>query len=96
MKKIGRILVFFFAISLLNVILSTKSYAYLDPGSGAYLLQIICIGLACVIYGFKVVRDRIKLFFAGLFRKKPKEKGMPAGPTIRGNSLKNPGTDESN
>lgn len=50
--------------SILYIILSPiKLYAYLDPGSGSYILQILIAGLLSGMYVLKVYWKRIKIFF---------------------------------
>ncbi|UMZ74125.1 hypothetical protein [Natranaerofaba carboxydovora] len=43
------------------------SYAYLDPGSGSLIFQMIVAGAAGIAFAVKVFWYRIKQFF-GLFR----------------------------
>jgi hypothetical protein len=44
------------------------AYAYLDPGTGSYLLQILIAGLVGAAFSIKIFWQRIKDFFSG---KKP-------------------------
>lgn len=62
MIKKGLELVFIF--SFLFLILPPKVYAYLDPGSGSYLIQIIVASLAGVGYFVKSNWQAIKRFFS--------------------------------
>jgi len=50
-----------------------RAHAYLDPGSGSYLFQILIAALVGGLFAVKIFWGRIKLFFLGLFGKKGKE-----------------------
>jgi hypothetical protein len=59
-------------MNLITVFLR-NNVAYLDPGSGSYLLQLLIAGL---LGGFFVVRsswDKIKSFFRKLFSREEEE-----------------------
>jgi hypothetical protein len=58
---------------LLLAIVSAPAYAYLDPGSGSYLLQILLAGLLGALFTLKVFWKRIVSFFAQLFSKRPRD-----------------------
>ncbi len=45
-------------------------FAYIDPGTGSYLLQILLAGALGGALAIKIFWKRIKIFFAGLFGKK--------------------------
>ncbi|HDQ70584.1 MAG TPA: hypothetical protein ENN19_00630 [Chloroflexi bacterium] len=44
-------------------------YAYLDPGTGSYLFQLLIAGLLGLLFIVKVYWGRIKAFFERLFSK---------------------------
>lgn len=48
----------------------SDAYAYLDPGTGSYVLQIVLAGLAASLLVLKLFWARIKLFFWSTFGKK--------------------------
>lgn len=52
----------------------SRSYAYLDPGSGSYLLQLIIAGLLAASFTVKSFWRNIKGFVAGLFSRPKKDK----------------------
>lgn len=54
---------YFVALSILILALPQKVYAYLDPGTGSYIFQII-IGL--LLGGLFFVRSFIKSFFLSI------------------------------
>ena len=46
-----------------------KPAAYLDPGSGSYLLQLLIAGALGALFALRLYWSRVKGFFAGLFRR---------------------------
>jgi len=57
-------LIFFITVGSLN--------AYIDPGSGSYILQLLIAGALGGLYAIKVFWSQIKSFFSSLFRKAKK------------------------
>jgi hypothetical protein len=53
------------AVSLL--VLPVDAFAYLDPGTGSYVLQMIIAGLLGAAFAVKMSWFRIKRFFLELF-----------------------------
>ena len=47
----------------------TNAYAYLDPGTGSFILQAIIGFLAAISAGFLYYWSKVKNFFLKLFRK---------------------------
>jgi len=73
MKKIRFDLVILLIILLLTV--STKpAHAYLDPGSGSYIIQLIIAGGVGALFTVKTFWSQIKNFFTSLFHRKKREK----------------------
>lgn len=54
------------------IFLASAKYtqAYLDPGSGSYIFQIILAAILGAAFSIKIFFARIKLFFARTFSKK--------------------------
>jgi hypothetical protein len=46
---------------------ATDAHAYLDPGTGSYILQMIVAGLLGAAFALRMFWARIKRFFAGVF-----------------------------
>jgi len=46
---------------------STEAYAYLDPGTGSYILQLIIAGLLGGLFALKMFWSKVKNFFVNLF-----------------------------
>jgi hypothetical protein len=63
-------LIFFF---LLDFVFFSRSpaYAYLDPGTGSYLIQMGIATFLGLLIGAKMFWHSIKMFVAGLFGKRP-------------------------
>jgi len=69
MKKTGRYcLPASAAIAALMAFPST-SHAYLDPGSGSYIIQILIAGFVAGSFAIKVYWRKIKAFLKTLFNK---------------------------
>jgi len=51
-----------------------KSYAYLDPGTGSYMLQILLATLIGAAYALKVYWRKIKAYFKNLLSGKGYER----------------------
>ena len=62
--KIVRLVVLLF---LIQIVFPRKAYAYLDPATGSYVLQIIIAALVGGLFVIKRYFDRIKGFFKSLF-----------------------------
>ena len=52
--------------------LARPAYAYLDPGSGSYIFQLLLGGVLGAFFMVKVYLKQIKTFFLSWFQKKPK------------------------
>jgi len=61
---------FFIAIFVLG---TKNAHAYLDPGSGSYILQILIAGLVGGLFTVKTFWLQIKTFFTNLFSRKQKK-----------------------
>ncbi|MDP4267489.1 MAG: hypothetical protein Q8880_08655 [Bacteroidota bacterium] len=56
--------------SVLFFLLGTKnSYAYIDPGAGSYILQIIIASFLGVSFAIKIYWKKVKTFISDLFKK---------------------------
>lgn len=57
-------------LAVLFLILPKDAYAYLDPGAGSYILQLIAATLFVGLFAIKNFWKQIKHFFSRLFSKK--------------------------
>ena len=55
-------------VCVLLLLAANPAYAYIDPGAGSMLLQIILGGVAGLLVAARLLKNRL----AGLFRRKPK------------------------
>ena len=69
MKKTNLIIL----ILLIAVISPLPAYAYLDPGTGSMVIQVLIASLAAVGVAVKSFWTQIKIFFSRLLNKKEKE-----------------------
>jgi len=60
---------YIFIMSLILFIFAKNSYAYLDPGTGSYILQIIVASLLGALFAVKVFWRKIVNFFKSLFKR---------------------------
>ena len=67
MKK--KILIFFI---IYFCALKSNTYAYFDPGTGAFIIQAILGFLAAVIASLTMTWNRVKTFFLKIFQTKTK------------------------
>ena len=49
--------------------INTNAYAYLDPGTGSFILQAIIGFLAAISAGFLYYWNKVKNFFVKIFKK---------------------------
>ncbi len=56
-------------LTFILLLLPKNTYAYLDPGTGSYLLQIIAAGLFATLFLFKNWWKKIQEFFVKIFRR---------------------------
>lgn len=61
---------FVLTVAIVTVIITyNNAYAYLDPGTGSYLLQLLLAGLLGGLLAIKMFWRNLKAFFAKLFSK---------------------------
>jgi hypothetical protein len=53
------------------IVFQTRAYAYLDPGSGSYLFQIMLASFVGTAFAVKAYWIQIKNFLKKLFHKNP-------------------------
>ena len=74
-----------FLTSLFVFVLSTKSaHAYLDPGTGSFILQVVAAGALGGLFAVKTFWRNIVTFFSGVLSKNKKT----ADPVKRNNGKK--------
>ena len=64
----------FYLNTLSLIIYSSNAYAYLDPGTGSFILQAILGFLAAVAASFLYYWSKVKNFFLKIFKKNHNDK----------------------
>ena len=67
MKRFVRLLSIFLLVTLFCLIFPYRVYAYLDPGSGSYILQLVLAGLLGGFFVIKSYWKKLKYFLLNLF-----------------------------
>ena len=49
-----------------------KAHAYIDPGTGSYIIQVMIGGLLGAAFALKVYWKKVKAYFISLFSKRTK------------------------
>lgn len=57
---------------LLHVIATQQAYAYIDPGTGSYILQMSIAALLAGMFTMKLFMNKIKTLFKNFFSRKNK------------------------
>ena len=70
-----RLLKICFLVMFLYLAFPSFAYAYLDPGTGSYIFQLIIAGMVGLFFAIKVYWRRIRSFSTGLFSKGKKMDG---------------------
>ena len=65
---------------ILLLVFARPAQAYIDPGTGSFLLQILIGGILGSLLAIKVFWRRITGFLSGLFSRKSPDDGEPAKP----------------
>ena len=56
-----------YVLILSFLLFPANAYAYLDPGTGSYILQLALAALVGALFAVRLFWGRIKSFFKGLF-----------------------------
>lgn len=73
-----RLLFVIVLVLILGSFLSRSAYAYLDPGSGSFFIQMIIAALVAIPLTFKWGWNKISAFFSLIFKKDRKKPKGPA------------------
>ncbi|MCJ7523992.1 MAG: hypothetical protein MUP71_02075 [Candidatus Aminicenantes bacterium] len=72
MKQIKDIIHSCLLLAAFCLLFPRYSYAYIDPGTGSYVFQIIIAAFVALSFAVKVYWHKIKIFVVRLFSKKEK------------------------
>lgn len=67
MKGIIDIKTIFVVLAVFYLVLTREVYAYLDPGTGSYILQLVIAGILGVLFAVKMFWVKVKSFFVNIF-----------------------------
>ena len=57
-------------VFIINIVLQSKAFAYIDPGTGSMVLQIIIAAVTSIFYGLIVFKNKIITLFRNIFKQK--------------------------
>ena len=64
----------YFVIAALLIAATAPAHAYIDAGSGSYMIQMAMAGILAVVFSLKLYWQRLKLAVAKLFTRKNESK----------------------
>jgi hypothetical protein len=67
MKKVGNLITAFAVLGFLFLLFPRRAHAYLDPGTGSYVIQILAAALVGSAVAVRVFWKNIRLFFDRVF-----------------------------
>lgn len=70
MKKLKRLTIIFTFFSFSFLFFPKFIYAYIDPGTGSYIVQLIIAAFIAISFVIRVFWIKIKTFFSLIFLKK--------------------------
>jgi hypothetical protein len=56
-------MVFILSITLSCLFLTTNAHAYIDPGTGSIIIQLIIAAIASITVFFKKIKNKVTSFF---------------------------------
>ena len=63
----SRIMIISAVLAIINLSFPSNTYAYLDPGTGSYLIQMLLAALLGGLFAIKLFWRKIRDFFKKLF-----------------------------
>lgn len=76
-KRAGQAITVGILFSLLGLVFSTPAYAYLDPGTGSYILQLLIGVLIGAAFAVRIYWKRICSFLNDRFSRRRKNEKEP-------------------
>ena len=67
MRKLKTVIQVLSLILLLQFILSSSAMAYIDPGTGSYLFQLLMAGLLSSVFAVKMFWRNIRVYLSRFF-----------------------------
>lgn len=69
MKRFNHLISFFTFVVLLLLVWPSNGYAYLDPGAGSYVFQVIMATIIGGVFAIKLYWVKLKKLFRNLFKR---------------------------
>jgi hypothetical protein len=69
MKRATHPLAMLAVLTLVTLLFPSQAHAYLDPGTGSYIMQLILAGIVGTIFAIRIFWGRIKSFLKSLSSK---------------------------
>jgi hypothetical protein len=76
--SLKRLLTICFFLMFFHFVFPSFAYAYLDPGSGSYIFQLILAGIVGLMFLIKVYWNKIKALVVGLFSRDRTDADLPS------------------
>jgi drug/metabolite transporter (DMT)-like permease len=74
MTKLAHLLAVPIAVIVLLFVFTRQAHAYLDPGSGSYIFQLLLAALVGALFAVRIYWKRIRTFFRRLLSKEKSAK----------------------
>ena len=74
MRKMSNWLIYCALFLLAWIAFPPRTHAYIDPGTGSYILQIVIAGIAAGVFALKMFWGKIKGLFSGNRAQAPSKK----------------------
>ena len=75
MKQTGRAVLFLLSVVCLVLVTYDRAYAYIDPSSGSYFLQLLLAGLLSALFMLRMYWRRVKSFLLNLLSRSRRAEG---------------------
>lgn len=72
-RLIGRLFALAASVSVVCIICTGPVHAYIDPGTGSYLLQVLAAGLFAAVFTIGVFWKKVKAGIASVFCRRKKD-----------------------
>lgn len=70
MKKVTLAKMMVFSFGWLYLLFPQNANAYLDPGTGSYVLQVFIAAIAGLFFAIKIYWTKLRVFLTSIFSKK--------------------------
>ncbi|GJL64986.1 hypothetical protein [Candidatus Nitrospira salsa] len=74
MKELKLFMSLVMLMQLFQLIMSSHAFAYIDPGTGSYLFQMLMAGLLGSMFALKMMWRNIRVYFSRFFAQSDSQK----------------------